>query len=274
MRGAANVRVAVAAALLAALLPAAALAQDEGQPPPVYAPTPATPPAYAPTPPAPPALVYVEPTRTDVPAPRSAFWVGGRAEILGFDDDFYQNGVGRPETTGNFVRPGLGFEADAGVRFARRFIPYVGFELGLHGAGHRFDGDSSASAYSTFFGLGFRSVWVDIGPEIGFLTDLSLGYRTVTVSANSGKYSMSALELFRLGIGLEIRLSRVFTLSPLLTLSGGAMSNTSGSISFAQTGDGQTHPTYQDGASIDQQRGYLVVSLGCGAHFDLFASYH
>jgi hypothetical protein len=265
-----------ALASIGIVLAAAGTARAQDEPataPPVYAPAPAAPPVYAPPAPAPPSVVYVEAPSHPMPSPRYSLWIGGRAGLLGFDDDFYADAAGRPETTGNFVRPGVGFEVDVGMRLARRFIPYAGFELGLHNAGHRFEGDPSAGAHSTFFGLGFRSVWVDIGPQIGFLTDLSIGYRTVTVTADSGTYSMSALELFRLGVGIDIRLARAFTISPMLTLSGGAMTNTSGSITFAQSGDGITHPTYEDGHGIDTQRGYLVVNLGCGAHFDLFPRY-
>jgi hypothetical protein len=54
------------------------------------------------------------------------------------------------------------------------------------------------------------------------------------------------------------------------------MSDTSGHITYGPggSGDGLTHPTYQDGTPINNQRNYLVVGLGCGAHFDLFGKYH
>lgn len=262
--------VVAALSIASALAPRVAAAQDDeelaqpAQPPPAAEPSSAPPPPYA----------FVPAEEPPPETPKYALWTGARLGLLAFGSDFYENENQHPEVTGNFIRNGLGVEVDVGARLARRYIPYVGVELGLHKAGHRFEG-TNASAYSTFFGIGFRSIWVDLEPDTaGLLTDLSFGIRTVGVTNGGESYKMTALELFRLGIGAEIRLSRVFTISPMLTLSGGAMNHTSGSISYAPGQlDGLSHPTYQNGAAIDQQRGYLVVNLGCGAHFDLFGKY-
>jgi hypothetical protein len=82
---------------------------------------------------------------------------------------------------------------------------------------------------------------------------------------------MSGLEIFRLGLGAEIRISTLFVISPMAQLSGGTMTDTSGSVTYAPNqGDGLTHPTYQNGQVINAQRGYLILGLGCGAHFDFF----
>lgn len=262
----------VAPSMAAAQDAPAATGSPTAKPPAEPAP-PAQPAAPLQQPPVPPRDVYVGRPAPTPTTPKYSLWAGGRVGLIGFDDDFYENDRNNPETTGNFVKTGLSLEADVGVRLARRYIPYVGFELGLHPAGHRFDGES-AQAYSTFVGIGFRSVWIDFAESAGFLTDLSFGLRTVGVSSGGQVYKMTSLELFRLGLGVELRMSPIFTLSPMLTLSGGAMNDSSGSVNYGPgQGDGLTHPTYQNGAPIDSQRGYIVVGLGCGGHFDLFAKY-
>jgi hypothetical protein len=61
-------------------------------------------------------------------------------------------------------------------------------------------------------------------------------------------------------------------LSPLLSISTGYMSDTQGSVNFSAQGsaaDGVKGPPYENGTQISDQRGYVTVSLSCGAHFDL-----
>jgi hypothetical protein len=124
----------------------------------------------------------------------------------------------------------------------------------------------NATATSDFVGLGFRYVAGDVS-RVGFASDLSFGLRTVTIRQGGSEFTMRSTELFRLGLGAEIRLSTLFTLSPMFTLSGGVMTDTKGSVTFR---DGQTTPFDPNGETIRFQRGYVVVGLGCGAHFDLF----
>ena len=83
---------------------------------------------------------------------------------------------------------------------------------------------------------------------------------------------MQALEIFRLGLGAEVRISTLFVISPMATLSGGAMSDTDGNVQFssAGSGDGIKSPIYHDGKQIGNQRGYVIVGIHCGAHFDIF----
>ncbi len=241
--------------------------------PPPQQPPPSAPPPYyyqpAPPPPGGPPTVYLEPERP-THAPKFSLWVGARLGVIGFGGYFYQNNLGEGETTGNFVKTGMSFEADIGARLGRRYIPYLFLEHGFMGAGHRFDG-SNATASTDFLGLGFRYVGGDVD-SAGFLTDLAIGIRTVTISNGNDTFKMSALEIFRLGLGAEIRITTLFTLSPLAWISGGVMSDTNGQVTYGPggQGDGLMHPDYQNGQNIDNQRGYLAVGIGCGAHFDVF----
>jgi hypothetical protein len=218
-----------------------------------------------------------------VRAPHYSFWLGGRAGLLAYSGALYINNqdTGAPETTGNFLQPGLGLELDAGARLGKRYIPYVGLEVGLARPGHRFDG-TSTSAGSSFLGVGFRYLAGDVD-TVSFASDLSIGMRAFTVSNASGTWSARGLEIFRLGLGAEIRISNRLAISPMITLSGGTLTDTSGNISFSPNqGDGMTGPgTVQPNGALllfsnnqnipsGAQTSYYAIVVGCGAHFDLF----
>ncbi len=181
------------------------------------------------------------------------------------------------ETVGNFVQPGLGVELDVGARIERRYIPYLVVELGLVGAGHRFDG-MSANANTSFAGIGFRFLAGDVN-GVSLVSDLSFGFRRFQVNSSGQTWSATGLELFRVGVGADLRLSSSFTLSPMLTLSGGSLQTTSGYVAYAPgqgdgvagTPDSNTFPNGSIPSSY--QSTYYAVAIGCGAHFDLFARY-
>jgi hypothetical protein len=194
-------------------------------------------------------------------APDYSLWVGGRVGMIGFGNSFYGGPAG--DTTGNLVQAGGTLEVDAGARLGKRHVPYIFYEEGLIIPGRRLDG-TGATITTRFFGLGFRYTALDPA-FIGFLADISLGWRTLSISGNGGTYEISGFETFRLGLGAEIRLSTRFVLSPLAYVSGGVMTTNSGTVMFR---DGTT-PPFTNGANITDQRGYLVLGIGIGAHFDL-----
>jgi hypothetical protein len=195
----------------------------------------------------------------------------GRLGALTYGGSFYEYQVGSDrsqlETTGNIVRPGVALEVDIGVRLARRYVPYLFLEHGVMQKGRFFEG-TDARVASDYLGIGFRTIFAD-PDEVGFVTDIALGVRTLSVSNATQSWSISALELFRFGLGAEIRVTSKFVLSPMFTVSTGSMSDTSGSISYASTSAIQG-PVFQNGASVTSSRVYIVAGLGCGAHFELF----
>ncbi len=243
---------------------------QEPPPPPTYYQQQPPPPAprVRHRPPPPPAYEYVE-TEPPTHAPRVSLWTGARAGLLSFSNAFYTNGAGNAESTGNFARAGMSLEADVGARLAKRFVPYILFEHGFMGQGRRFEG-SDATSQSNLYGIGFRYTAFGVD-SVGFLADLSFGLRSITVSNGSESYTMRSLEIFRFGLGAEIRLTTLFVISPLLSLSAGNMNDTDGSIHFSAKGsqDGITTPRYQNGQNISNQQSYLMVNLGVGGHFDL-----
>jgi hypothetical protein len=168
------------------------------------------------------------------------------------------------------VTPGPTIQVDVGARLGRRFTPFVFYERAVLGVGRRFEGESGTSAYSELWGMGLRFSAGDVNTA-AFLTEISIGERTVGVTANGQTYTISGFEYFKLGLGAEIRISSLLVLSPLASLSTGAMTNTSGAVNFSAAGsaDGVKQPPYENGAPIQDQRGYVMFSLTCGAHFDL-----
>ena len=93
------------------------------------------------------------------------------------------------------------------------------------------------------------------------------------MSNGTQTYSMSGLEFFRLGLGAEIRVATLFALTPLFSISSGALNDSEGDIAFAcapNCADGSQGPTYKNGQVIQSARAYVVLSLGLGIHFDVF----
>ena len=246
--------------------------QGYGQPQQQPYPPPQQPQYYPQQPPprqAPPPVDYVEP-ETPTHAPKFSLWVGPRLSYMGFGFSWYRYAEGNSETTGNLVGNGVAPEIDLGARISHRYIPYLFIEHGFLAAGHRFDGLSDTSASTDFYGIGFRFLSGDVD-SVSFCSDISIGKRVITVRNGNETYSMSGLEIFRLGLGAEIRLATLFTIEPLLSISGGSLNDTSGSVTFAPNqGDGIPHPRYENGKTIDDSKPYVMLSLGVGAHFDVF----
>jgi hypothetical protein len=202
-------------------------------------------------------------------APSTSLWLSARLGILAYMGGLYLINANSVETVGNFVKPGLALEFDVGARLGRRFIPYLALEGGLVGAGHRFEG-TTTNAGTSFVGLGLRLLSGDVD-SASFASDISFGFRKFQVSNASGTWSATGFEFLRLGLGAEVRLSTLFTLTPGLTISGGSMSDTSGNIAFAPNqGDRLPGPLFHDGTSIGSQTNYYAFVLGCGAAFDVF----
>lgn len=205
-----------------------------------------------------------------VHAPKYALYLGGRLGVLLYGGGMYQDQNGNVTKTSAYVGNGLALEADVGARISRRYIPYLALELGLVGPGSAFQG-ANASAGTSFLGIGFRFLAGDVN-SVSFASDLSFGFRRFQVT-NGSTWSASAFEFLRLGLGAEIRLTSAFTLSPMVTLSGGTLTDTSGTANF---GPGQgAPPSFVNSGQIPSwaQTGYLAIVLGCGAHFDLFGAH-
>ena len=242
------------------------------QPPPGYYPPPQQqtqyyPPPQPPTRAAPPPVQY-EPPEPPTHAPKFSLWVGPRLAYQGFGFSFYRNDDNQrtSETTGNLIGNGVSTQIDVGARISHRYIPYIFYNHGFMRAGHRFDGANDASSSTDFYGVGFRFLSGDVD-SVAFLSDISIGRRVITLKNGSEKYEMSGFEFFNLALGAEIRIMTLLTIEPTVSISGGSLNDTKGSVTFA---DGIRQPRYQNGAVIDESRPYILLGAGVGGHFDVF----
>lgn len=210
---------------------------------------------YEPPPPPPP------PPRK---GPRSSLWLGTRVGMiapfgkLSYD---YADGFGGPSFT-DVAGPGSSFELDVGGRFTRRFVVYALWERGSLGIGR--DRSSFAvdqtRARTDLYGAGLR--WTSDPDETGLVLDLGLGFRTFRaefgddISING----VSPIE-FRVGIGADIRLGRVFTLSPMMQMTNGAFT----SVQLREKGRGSR-------SILRYEAPHGTFGLAIGGSFDLFPS--
>ena len=209
-------------------------------------------------------------------APRFSLYVGGRLSYMGFGNAFFQDlNTGNSETTGRLVGNGASFQLDVGARLAKSWIPYLFLEHGLLAKGGYFEG-TDAHASTTFYGGGLRHVSGD-PDSVAFLQDLSVGMRSVSVSRGQEKLTLSTFEWVRLGLGAEIRLHTRFVISPLASISAGAMWDANGSVEYnfnqadAFGAVGPARPRYSIAGreSVEFPRPYVALMIGCGFHFDL-----
>ena len=164
-----------------------------------------------------------------------------------------------------------GDEVRIGVQLGPDTAPISAAERGWLARGHRFDGVSSGSASSTFYGIGIYHVSGDVD-SVAFASDASFGMREVSVSDGTNTYTMSGLALFNIGLGAEIRVATLFSITPMLRLSLGSMDSTEGTVTFSpeRQGDGKTEPDFKNGETIGIGRMYAAITLGASVHFDIF----
>ncbi len=251
--------------------------QGQYQPPPQqyppqqpqYYPPPQQPQYYPPPPPRePPPPVQYTPPPEPTHAPKFSLWVGPRLSYQGFGFSFFENDANKAETTGNFLGNGVAPQLDLGARLAHKYIPFVFWEHGFYGKGHRFEG-TDATATTDFYGIGFRFGGAD---DVGFVSELMIGKREIHISQGGSTYTMSGLEIFKLGLGAEFRLDTLFTIEALVSVSGGSMSDQSGNVKYgaAGSGDGLTSPNPRNETTISNGTTYVVLGIGAGIHFDVF----
>ena len=243
--------------------PPAQESQRSAAPPGTPAPYPA-PYVYEPPPPAPP------PHR----APYNALWLGARAGALfpfgnayaTARDYYYEYG----EEWDGLATGGPLVEADRGVRFARSFILSGFWEHAWMGKGSDPSWRSPApgsnfgdqtSATTDYTGLGFR--WSSRPDRVGIIIDLGLGYRWFRERWASGaKMDLQGFGEFRLGFGADIRTSRLFSLTPLLSISSGSFGDRQ--VTLPGVGKRDIEGSYSG------SHGTLTLSVG--GNFDLFDS--
>jgi len=237
--------------------PPASTAPPIDQPPEAAAPAPATegaatPPPAAPAgpgpqaPPVPRAVIYeppppgmgpvFEPPAPLTPqhlSPENALWVGLRTGwFLPFGNIYAQalspNAQGvvflEPVPWQDYARSGLALEADIGVRLARNYMLFALWEraqLTTGDADEDLYGEQVGSD-SDFWAGAVRAT--SNADRLGLVTELAIGYRQARTRFEDGSKLQLTGAAFegRLGIGADLRMSSMLTLSPLATIGVGS----------------------------------------------------
>jgi hypothetical protein len=216
-------------------------------------------------------IAVEEPPPPPVPrhrAPRTALWLGARGGWWVPFGDLWGacDASGYSCNAMNFrdvASSGPMLELDAGVRLGRYYNVYLLWERAQLGKGRGIDGYDQIRAETDFVAVGVR---LSADPDdVGMLLDLAIGarrFRAVYEGKNELQLSQAPLES-RLGVGVDIRMSRNFSLSPMLTLGLGGFGKaewvTKSEVSDAIPSgfDTLTH-------------GWITLQLG--GHFDVLGS--
>ncbi len=162
-----------------------------------------------------------------------------------------------------FASAGPMFELDAGARLGRYYNVFLLWERAQLGPGSEEIAalGSQERGETDYYALGLR--FSSNPNKVGFLTEINLGYRRFRAVWDSGaelRMTEAPLE-FRLGLGADIRISRLFSLSPLVTLGAGSF----GSAEWLNP-DGSTSDATTPG---DHAAGHGWITFQLGAHFDI-----
>jgi hypothetical protein len=165
----------------------------------------------------------------------------------------------------DYASSGPMFELDAGVRLARAYTLFALWERAQLGSGAATGSEGGQNGAETdFFAGGLRA---SSNPDhLGFLTEVAVGYRRARTFFKDGfeyQFTDAPFEA-RLGLGAELRLNRLTTLSGLLTIGVGSF--------------GTLNAVAPNGNSLslvkgyDQGDGHAWASITVGGHFDLLGS--
>ena len=235
--------------------------------PPPFEPPP--PPLSFPEPPPPPEARHL--------APLNSLWLGARVGwFVPFGNVWARaEPVGTSDGTGYVLRgvpwsdyasSGPVVELDAGVRLSRAYTVFGLWERTQLGSGDNESGPDGKQdgAESDFWAVGLRA---SSNPDkLAFLTEVAVGYRRArTFFANDVQYQFTDAPFeARLGLGAELRLNGVTSLSSLLSIGVGGF----GSVEKVAA-NGNALPLTRD---VDEGDGHAWFTFTVGGHFDLFRS--
>lgn len=234
---------------------------------PVFEPPP-PPPAWV-EPPAPPEAFHL--------TPRRSLWLGARlgwffpfgnlwarAATASSGSDYVLKGV----PWRDYAASGPTFELDAGVRLARAYTLFGLWERAQLRSGRNDQSPDGAQngAETDFWAIGLRA---SSNPDgLGFLTEVAVGYRRArTFFKNDVEYQFTDAPFeARLGLGAELRLSRLASVSALATIGVGSF----GTLERVAP-NGNAVPL---AGHADVSDGHSWATLTLAAHFDLLAARH
>ena len=238
---------------------------------------PSEPPPFEPPPPG---LSFPEPPtppETRHTAPLNSLWLGARAGwFVPFGNVWARaEPVTTSEGTGYLLRgvpwsdyasSGPVLELDVGVRLSRAYTFFGLWERAQLRSGDRESGPDGKQdgAESDFWAIGLRA---SSNPDqLAFLTEVAVGYRrSRTFFENDVQYQFTEAPFeARLGLGAELRLNGVTSLSSLLTVGVGGFGSAE-----KVAANGNSLPLTRN---IDEGDGHAWFTVTVGGHFDLFRS--
>jgi hypothetical protein len=207
-------------------------------------------------------------------APKTSLWIGARLGwFLPFGNLWAR---AAPQGTyyvlegvawSDYASSGTMIEGDVGLRLARNYNLFFGWERAQLGAGKAetaLHGDQTGGD-SDFWGIGLRA---NSDPDrIGFVSEVMIGYRRFRASWADGTELQLTDAPFeaRLGLGAEFRLGTSLTLEPMLTLGAGAF----GTVRYVDSAGNQTSAL----GPLDEGAGHGWLTLQLGGHFDVAGSH-
>jgi hypothetical protein len=206
-------------------------------------------------------------------APKTSLWLGGRVGWFIPAGNVFARGTPQGDfivldgvAWSNYASSGPMFELDLGLRLARNYNLFALWERAQLGSGDAMNNiqGGQAGGDTDFWGLGLRAS--SDPDDIGFITELALGYRRARATWEDGtelQFTGGVLE-GRIGLGADIRLGPAFTLSPLATVGVGSF----GDVEW-QSPDGTKTNAF---GPLDQADGHAWFTLTVGGHFDLAGS--
>jgi hypothetical protein len=164
----------------------------------------------------------------------------------------------------DYASSGPMLELDAGLRLSRAYSVFALWERAQLGSGNATTDGEPDRAESDFWAVGLRA---SSNPDqLGFVTEVAVGYRRARSFYTNGaevQFTDAPFEA-RLGLGAELRLSRLSSLSSLITVGVGGF----GTVEKVAA-NGNAVPKL---SASDQGDGHGWVTLSVGGHFDLLAS--
>jgi hypothetical protein len=238
-----------------------------GEPPPFEPPPPGVSVFYEPPPP--PQIRHL--------APQTALWLGARLGWFFPFGNLWARAKPVSSSAGSgyvlqgvpwrdYASSGPMFELDIGARLSRSYTVFGLWERATLGSGENQSGPDGEQdgGESDFWAVGLRAS--SNADQLGFLTEVAVGYRRARTLFKSGveyQFTDAPFEA-RLGLGAELRLNRMTSLSSLVTIGVGGFGNAQ-----SVAPNGNAIPLTR---SFDTGDGHAWATLTVGGHFDLISS--
>jgi hypothetical protein len=161
----------------------------------------------------------------------------------------------------DYASSGPTVELDVGFRVSRGYAVFFLWERAELGSGDDESNGPQDGAESDFWAIGLRA---SSNPDkLGFLTEVAVGYRRArTFFENDYEYQFTDAPFeARLGLGAEYRLSRMVSLSSLLTVGVGGFGSAE-----SVAPNGNAVPLTR---GLDEADGHAWATITVGSHFDL-----